>query len=193
MALYECVNGEQSPGWYFAHEQDDLNLRIFAHVRRHVFTWRSLNHKAWRLLFLWFMLVSSFPSLWSSIKVWFKAPFIRLNDFAMSDFSFITLWAADESEAKCNQLTYKSYRTNYGLSKMSIVRRTYCLRLWSIQSNLNSSNTDGSFTMANSNTFLSPYEILPIGQENNYLRKPSYFIMKLYVVEAILMSTLNIQ
>ena len=31
-----------------------------------------------------------------------------------------------------------------------------------IQSNLDSSNTDGSFTMANSNSFLSPYEILPI-------------------------------
>ena len=51
-----------------------------------------------------------------------------------------------------------------------------------IQSNLNSSNTDGSFTMANSNSFLSPYEILPIDQENKYLRELSYFIMKLYVV-----------
>ena len=37
-----------------------------------------------------------------------------------------------------------------------------------IQSNLNSSNTDGSLTMANSNAFLSPYEILPIAQ-NKYL------------------------
>ena len=27
--------------------------------------------------------------------------------------------------------------------------------------NLDSSNTDGSFTMANSNSFFSPYEILP--------------------------------
>ena len=44
------------------------------------------------------------------------------------------------------------------------------------------SNTDGSFTMANSNSFLSPYEILPIAQENKYLRKFSYFIVKLYVV-----------
>ena len=51
-----------------------------------------------------------------------------------------------------------------------------------IQSNLNSSNTDGSFTMANSNSFLSPYEILPIAQENKYLGKFLYFIMKLYVV-----------
>ena len=33
-----------------------------------------------------------------------------------------------------------------------------------IQSNLNSSDTDGSFTMDNSNSFLSTYEILPIVQ-----------------------------
>ena len=51
-----------------------------------------------------------------------------------------------------------------------------------IQSNLDGSNTDGSFNMANSNSFLSPYEILPIAQENKYLRKFSYFIMKMYVV-----------
>ena len=51
-----------------------------------------------------------------------------------------------------------------------------------IQLNLHSSNTDGSFTMANSNSVLSPYEILPMDQENKYLRKLSYFIMKLYVV-----------
>ena len=37
-----------------------------------------------------------------------------------------------------------------------------------IQSNLNSSNTDGSFTLVNSNSFLSPYEILPVAQENKY-------------------------
>ena len=29
---------------------------------------------------------------------------------------------------------------------------------------------------------LSPYEILPIAPENKYLRKFSYFILKLYVV-----------
>ena len=48
--------------------------------------------------------------------------------------------------------------------------------------NLNGSNTDSSFTMANLNSVLSRYEILPIDQENKYLRKLSYFIMKLYVV-----------
>ena len=40
-----------------------------------------------------------------------------------------------------------------------------------IQQNLDSSNTDCSFTMANSNSFLSPYEILPTAQENKYLRE----------------------
>ena len=50
-----------------------------------------------------------------------------------------------------------------------------------IQSNRNSSNIDGSLNMANLNLFLSPYEILPIALENKYLRKFSYFIMKLYV------------
>ena len=38
-----------------------------------------------------------------------------------------------------------------------------------VQSNLNSSNTDGTLTMANSNSFLSPYEVLTIAQENKYL------------------------
>ena len=42
-------------------------------------------------------------------------------------------------------------------------------------------NTDGSFTMAYSNSFLSPYEILPIAQENKYIGKFSHFIMILYV------------
>ena len=51
-----------------------------------------------------------------------------------------------------------------------------------LQSNLDSSNTDGSFTMANSNSFLSPYEILPIALKNKYLDEFSYFITKLYVV-----------
>ena len=51
-----------------------------------------------------------------------------------------------------------------------------------IQSNLESSKTDSLFTMANSNSFLSPYEILPIVQEKKYLGKFSYFIVKLCVV-----------
>ena len=70
-----------------------------------------------------------------------------------------------------------------------------------IQYNLNGSNTDGSFTVDDSNSFFSPYKILPIAKENKYLGIFSYFIMELFVVcthknrliEAIPMSTLNIQ
>ena len=51
-----------------------------------------------------------------------------------------------------------------------------------VQSNLNSLNTDGSFTMANSNSFLSPYKILPIAHKHKYWENFSSFIMKLYVV-----------
>ena len=55
--------------------------------------------------------------------------------------------------------------------------------------------------MNNSISFLIPYEIFPTAEENKYLGKFSYFLIKLYVVcvhknrliEAILMSTLNIQ
>ena len=60
--------------------------------------------------------------------------------------------------------------------------RKFFSEIKSLQLNLNSSNTDGSFTMVNSNSFLSPYEILPLAQENKYLGKFSYLIMKLYVV-----------
>ena len=38
----ECMNGEQRPGRYFAHVQDDLNLRILCVLKRHFFTSRSL-------------------------------------------------------------------------------------------------------------------------------------------------------
>ena len=70
-----------------------------------------------------------------------------------------------------------------------------------LQYNLNGSNTDGSFTVDDSNSFFSPYKFLPIAQENKYLGIFSYFVTDLYVVcthmnrliEAILMSTLNIQ
>ena len=38
-----------------------------------------------------------------------------------------------------------------------------------IQYNFNGSNTDGSFTVDDSNSFFSPYKILPIAQDNKYL------------------------
>ena len=50
------------------------------------------------------------------------------------------------------------------------------------QYNLNASNTDGSFTVDDSNSFFSPYKIIPIAQENKYLGIFPYFIMELYVV-----------
>ena len=51
-----------------------------------------------------------------------------------------------------------------------------------IQWNPDDSNTDDSFTMANSNSFLSPFEILPIAQEIKYSGNFSYVLMTLYVV-----------
>ena len=51
-----------------------------------------------------------------------------------------------------------------------------------VQYILNGSNTDGSFTVDDSNSFFSPYKILPIAQENKYSWIFSYFIMELYVV-----------
>ena len=48
---------------------------------------------------------------------------------------------------------------------------------YTIQSDLNRSNQEGLFTMADSLLFLSPYEILPIAPENKYLRKFSYLIL----------------
>ena len=79
-------------------------------------------------------------------------------------------WNLDERSLLDN--SHPSYNSHFSCSIFSFV----------IQSNLNSSNTDGSFTMANSNSFLSPYENLPITQERKYLGKFSYFIMKSYVV-----------
>ena len=51
-----------------------------------------------------------------------------------------------------------------------------------VKSDLSCSNTDGSFTMANSNFFLSPYDFFPIAQNKYGGIFFSYFIMKLYVV-----------
>ena len=51
-----------------------------------------------------------------------------------------------------------------------------------IQYYLNGSNQDDSFTVDDSNSFFSPYKILPVAQENKYLGIFSYFIMELYVV-----------
>ena len=76
------------------------------------------------------------------------------------------------------------HNSDISMTRTSMVRLPWLIRTpyessdsWrkQIQSNLNSWNTDGSFTMANSNSVLSPYWILPIDQENKYLRKLSFF------------------
>ena len=76
------------------------------------------------------------------------------------------------------------FRVKHDLAKMSDIRiyRELFNTVLDLQSNLNSSNTDDSFTMANSNSFLSPYEVLPIAQENKYLRIFSNFFTTLYVM-----------
>ena len=43
------------------------------------------------------------------------------------------------------------------------------LHCYRIQYNLNGSNTDGSFTVDDSDSFFNPYKILPIAHENKYL------------------------
>ena len=48
------------------------------------------------------------------------------------------------------------------------------IKIYNIQS-----NTDSSFTMANSNSFLSPYEILQTALKNKYLGEFSYFYHKI--------------
>ena len=58
--------------------------------------------------------------------------------------------------------------TNQGPVVQSVVSLTSSLAI-KIQYNLNGSNTDGSFTVDDSNSFFSPYKILPIAQENKYL------------------------
>ena len=85
-------------------------------------------------------------------------------------------------ESKCPDETLRMRRINLNVCMWRMLEGTFSLYAAHRQSNLNGSNTDGSFTMANSNSFLSSYEILPIAQENKYLRKFSYFIVKLYVV-----------
>ena len=56
------------------------------------------------------------------------------------------------------------------LLQLFFVRRWFHMwRLFVITVKPRYLNTDGSFTMANSNSFLSPYEILPTARENKYL------------------------
>ena len=48
-----------------------------------------------------------------------------------------------------------------------------------LQSNLNDSNTDGSFTLDDSNSFLSPYEILLIAQGKQMFKEIFLFYQEI--------------
>ena len=69
-----------------------------------------------------------------------------------------------------------------GLQYFIALAKRSVLIMKNIQYNLNGLNTDGLFPMDDSNSFFSPYKILPIAQENKYLGIFSYFIMELYVL-----------
>ena len=79
---------------------------------------------------------------------------------------------------KCQILFIRKNKKN--IIKLSSAENAQMMMIWcftflsilfKLQSKLNTSNTDGSVTMINSNLFLSPYKILPIVQENKYLGK----------------------
>ena len=93
------------------------------------------------------------------------------------------LWRSQVSQTRyrAKKKKKKKKKKKQKINPKNLASERYTAEFLYIQSNLDGSNTDGSFTMANSNSVLSPYEILPIAQENKYLRKFSYFIGKLYV------------
>ena len=64
---------------------------------------------------------------------------------------------------------YFGYGLNRGQITLSTPGLFFLFLAIEIQCNLNGSNPDGSFTVDDSNTFFSPYKILPIAQENKYL------------------------
>ena len=79
-------------------------------------------------------------------------------------------------------LTFKVCRLKRTLH--SILRQEYFMYSYrtylftNLQLTVNDSNIDGLFTVANSISFLNLQEILPKAQENKYLGKLTYFIMK---------------
>ena len=65
-------------------------------------------------------------------------------------------------------------KTHFSSFRSSLILiYTVCLgtyaRIFKVQYNLNGSNTVGLFTMDDSNSFFSPYKILPIAQENKHV------------------------
>ena len=69
------------------------------------------------------------------------------------------------------------------LIRSVLQRHSLCIP--TLQYNLSGSNPDGSIIVDDSNSFFSPYKILPVDKENKYLGIFSYFIMELYVVYSL--------
>ena len=152
----ECFNGLKMPVWVFAHVQDYLTLCI---LRMFECTFSLLTRPKWS----WTLdLLRSYNV--HKIKYHLKHCYWIWESL---QFCFFSSW----TDSKKPSLLFSIFSSAFPNDTP----------FW-IQSSLNSSNTDGSFTMANSKSFLNPYEILPIALGNKYLRKLSYFIIKLYVV-----------
>ena len=67
---------------------------------------------------------------------------------------------------------------SYSGTYICLGEQSACPDYYIVQSNLDGSNTDGSFTMANSNSFLSPYEILPIAQKKKQIFKDFFLFYR---------------
>ena len=64
---------------------------------------------------------------------------------------------------------FLNQKHSHPLSEKIFPKRKEFVPIYQIQYNPNGSNTDGSFTVDDSNSFFSPYKILPIAQENKCL------------------------
>ena len=105
--------------------------------------------------------------------------------FALSLLSKHTVWSGLCFQQSPDQTLCLLRRLAFPLTQglLMSIHHIYCHKeIRKIHYNLNGSNPDGSFTLDDSNSFFSPYKILPIAQENKYLGIFSYFIMELYVV-----------
>ena len=100
----------------------------------------------------------------------------------MSSYMFVQIQITPDNNGIMYVSIIKMVKTKPALMLHWLFYCMNVIRYPLIQYNLKGSNTDGSFTLDDSNSFFSPYKILPIAQENKYLGIFSYFIMALYVV-----------
>ena len=102
----------------------------------------------------------------------------------MKSVCYLVMVLALAPEIKCSLVSLRNYKIEItqihnfyrclerssNMRLMVSSKPTIVISHRNIQYNLNGSNTDGSFTMNDSNSFIfSPYKILPIAQENKYL------------------------